>query len=115
MENLNIMTYFMVKSYMDGKKDSGDSCTKDEAIAYVKKLLLAATETVSPGKASKECYDCKYGSIFPGSSHHIKCSNLDPFMKGDEHGIKNGWFIYPLNFDPAWKIKNCINYERKSD
>lgn len=106
--------YFMTKCYKDGRKGGGNSCTEDEAMAHVKKLLNKATTTVSSGDASKECRSCKHGSIVPGSSHHLQCADPDPFMKGDDHGIKNGWFFYPLNFDPIWKTKECINHEKKA-
>jgi len=32
-------------------------------------------------------------------------------MVGNLHGIKNGWFFYPLLFDPTWKEVMCKNYE----
>jgi len=32
-------------------------------------------------------------------------------MTGNAHGVKNGWFIYPLLFDPIWKTKECDNFE----
>lgn len=32
-------------------------------------------------------------------------------MTGNQHGIKNGWFMYPLLFDPIWATKECNNLE----
>lgn len=26
------------------------------------------------------------------------------------HGIKNGWFIWPVNFDPTW-LENCDGFQ----
>jgi len=57
-----------------------------------------------------ECYSCKYRRTIPGDSH-IQCGNPDPKMKEVVHGIRSGWFIYPFNFDPVWKLKDCNNYE----
>ena len=57
----------------------------------------------------KECYSCKFRNSVPGSVHS-HCANPDPFMEGDEYGIEKGWFIYPLNFDPTWKLKQCSMY-----
>ena len=57
-----------------------------------------------------ECHLCKYKRELPGESH-ILCSNPDWSMRGHPHGIKNGWFIYPLVFDPVWKMKDCENFE----
>ena len=56
------------------------------------------------------CYKCKHKRSVPGNCH-IACANPDPKMSGDPHGIKNGWFIYPLLFDPIWKNKVCDNME----
>jgi hypothetical protein len=38
----------------------------------------------------------------------------DPAMTGDAHGIRNGWFIYPMLFDPVWRTKECSNWEKRS-
>lgn len=57
-----------------------------------------------------ECYHCKNRREVPGNAH-IRCNNPDPNMRGDSHGIRNGWFMYPLLFDPVWKERSCNNYE----
>lgn len=31
---------------------------------------------------------------------------------GDQHGIKNGWFNFPYNFDPIWLLE-CKGYREK--
>lgn len=59
-----------------------------------------------------ECYSCKHKREVPGNCH-IRCANPDDSMVGNAHGIKNGWFFYPLLFDPTWKEKDCANYESK--
>lgn len=59
-----------------------------------------------------ECYSCESKRSVPGNCH-IMCANPDPEMQGDPHGKKNGWFIYPLLFDPVWKQKDCSNYKAK--
>ena len=58
----------------------------------------------------QECYHCQHRRNMPGNCH-IKCVKPDPDMTGDEHGIKEGWFMYPFLFDPTWKTKKCSNYE----
>ena len=60
--------------------------------------------------AKDNCFKCKYKRNIPGDCH-IRCSNPDPDMKGHEHGVNNGWFMYPFNFDPTWKAKECSNFE----
>jgi hypothetical protein len=59
-----------------------------------------------------ECYSCRFRRNIPGDCH-IMCINPDKNMNGNPHGIKNGWFAYPFNFDPIWKDRLCFNYERK--
>lgn len=56
-----------------------------------------------------ECYNCEHQRKIPGDSH-ISCVKPDSSMKGDRHGIRNGWFFYPFNFDPTWKTKLCKKY-----
>ena len=83
------------------------------------------------------CYECKHRSGVSGSAHSrcnhpsIKTSPLGEIMgilgsvgrvtpmsaesnvkvKGNPHGIKNGWFNFPFNFDPIW-LENCDGYEK---
>ncbi len=57
-----------------------------------------------------ECYTCVHRRNIRGDAH-ISCANPDPEMQGHPYGIKSGWFIYPIKFDPAWKLYECNNYE----
>lgn len=59
-----------------------------------------------------ECYSCTHRHNIPGNAHS-QCTKPDPSMTGNIHGIKNGWFYYPINFDPTWKEKLCNNYQQK--
>lgn len=34
-------------------------------------------------------------------------------IKGDEHGIRHGWFIWPVNFDPTW-LEHCDGFTAKA-
>ena len=56
-----------------------------------------------------ECYSCTHKHNLPGECH-IQCDKPDANMVGNSHGIKNGWFIYPILFDPVWKERDCANY-----
>ncbi len=58
------------------------------------------------------CYNCVHRKTIPGDCH-TRCAKPDPDMTGDDHGIKNGWFCYPINFDPIWKTKDCVNFKNK--
>lgn len=63
---------------------------------------------------SNNCYKCKWKRSVAGNCH-IECVRPDPDMTGDPHGMKNGWFIYPMLFDPIWMTKECINFHDKED
>lgn len=58
----------------------------------------------------KQCYNCKSRRNVPGNEH-IACVNPDPEMTGHQHGIREGWFFYPILFDPIWGTKTCSNYD----
>lgn len=60
-----------------------------------------------------ECYKCIHKRDVPGDAH-IACSNPDFEMTGNSHGIRNGWFFYPLLFDPVWMTKKCNNFKEKT-
>ena len=61
-----------------------------------------------------DCYKCKYRDIIPGDCHsrcrHPKAGECN--IKGNEHGIKEGWFMWPFNFDPIW-LENCDGFKEK--
>jgi len=59
-----------------------------------------------------ECYSCVNRRSIPGDAHSL-CVKPDPTMTGNPHGVRSGWFLYPLNFDPVWKEKLCKTYEEK--
>lgn len=59
---------------------------------------------------TNECYSCVNKRSVPGSCHSA-CARPDPAMTGYEHGIRSGWFSYPINFEPVWKTKDCSNYQ----
>lgn len=92
-----------------------------EYIAFAKSLLMVASgrqakefsdNTTREEKSliMGECYKCKHRETVPGNCH-IKCAKPDADMTGNPHGIREGWFMYPLLFDPTWKTKKCDNFE----
>ena len=77
-----------------------------------------------------DCYKCKYRGDVPGDAHSC-CNypsndtgllsfytekNIDNrhklHIKADQHGVKMGWFAWPVNFDPVW-LENCDGFVQK--
>lgn len=54
----------------------------------------------------------KLMSIFAsvGRAPPIMKSSKDLGIKGNAHGISQGWFNFPYNFDPTW-LENCEGYK----
>lgn len=56
------------------------------------------------------CHQCAYREEVPGSAHS-RCvyawesSEVTP--RGDPHGIRNGWYLFPFNYDPTWGPDSC--------
>ena len=77
-----------------------------------------------------DCYKCKYRGNVAGDAHSccrypnndvgilsfFEKSNLENMeklnIKANSHGIRNGWFMWPVNFDPVW-LENCDGFEQK--
>jgi len=78
------------------------------------------------------CYTCAYRRELAGDAHS-SCDALGAqglpiamfFMagktefkagpvhvRGNTHGVRSGWFMWPLNFDPAW-LEICSLYQAK--
>ena len=55
-----------------------------------------------------DCYKCAHRREIPGSTHS-RCNNLAAKVRGTEHGIRKGWFMWPLNFDPVW-LEACDGF-----
>ena len=79
------------------------------------------------------CYECKYRGTVPGDCHsccrHPKVkSSHDTFagivdamlgkdkdtveelnIMADVHGVRSGWFFWPVNFDPTWLL-SCSGF-----
>lgn len=94
------------------------------------------------GNTKANCYECKHQWGVAGSAHSscrhpaFSAVNADPVFQvlallrstqrqglpsieseeckvvGNAYGIKMGWFMHPLNFDPVW-LESCTGFERK--
>ena len=81
-----------------------------------KMIYIAAKEIIAEISVENHCDvpDCRkcifcYQHSF---THHIACLNSFATVRGDKHGEKNGWFQYPINFDPIW-LNYCDGFKEK--
>jgi len=71
-----------------------------------------------PGDAHSCCNHPSLGSINEGEALCIAMLGLIKKttgaieVKGNRHGILNGWFMWPVNFDPVW-LETCTGYTKK--
>ena len=57
------------------------------------------------------CYQCSHRRDLPGNCHS-RCANAEAKVSAVEHGVKNGWFYWPMNFDPVWLV-SCTGFQQK--
>lgn len=58
--------------------------------------------------AKPNCYQCIHRGTIPADTHSC-CANLSAKVTGNAHGIRKGWFFWPLNFDPVW-LDSCDGF-----
>ncbi len=64
------------------------------------------------------CRQCAYRKDIPGDAHSrctFKWEDPSLMPKGNSHGIKNGWFMFPFNFDPLWGPDTCLGMSETKD
>lgn len=78
---------------------------------------------MSDKEPKPNCYQCVHRGSVPGSCHsscrHPQAS-LTAFFIGENplgvtanaHGIRKGWFVWPMDFDPVW-LETCSGFEVK--
>jgi len=59
-------------------------------------------------KNKPDCFTCVHRLSLPGNSHS-RCNKHEAKVTGDKHGIRMGWFLWPLNFDPVW-LESCDSW-----
>lgn len=83
-------------------------------------------------KQKPDCKKCKYARRNPGTAH-LSCHHPDSGCRpgvngfaellkgaqtgheklnivGHHHGVRNGWFFWPFDFDPTWLL-SCNGFE----
>ena len=91
-----------------------------------------SNNSCSNSEKKPNCYECEYKRTIPGDSHvqcvHPESATPDAQMTfiigGDRYtsgnltisakeiGINQGWFMWPINFDPVW-LKKCSGFKSK--
>ena len=79
-----------------------------------------------------QCYECKYRGKALGDAHSCcrypgnEVVMFDLFsekneknarrlhIKADACGVRNGWFYWPVNFDPVW-LTNCDGFTPRGE
>jgi hypothetical protein len=49
------------------------------------------------------CYECIHRCDVPGDAHS-QCNNKNAQVTASKHGVRRGWFMWPINFDPVWLV-----------
>lgn len=64
-------------------------------------------------KKKPNCHECIFKKSIPGDAH-ISCSSKTAIATGHPHGIKMGWFFFPVNFDPTW-LEECNSFKTEKE
>jgi hypothetical protein len=60
-----------------------------------------------------DCYKCVHRLNLPGDCHS-RCNNFESNVTAKAHGVRMGWFNWPLNFDPVW-LESCDGFSDKPE
>lgn len=82
------------------------------------------------GNTKRSCYECEHRRELIGDAHsscvHPSASpmallvfsagqtefrTLSLHVRGNTHGVRSGWFLWPLNFDPVW-LEICSGFQK---
>jgi len=80
------------------------------------KSIVQGHRDLYSSEKKPNCSRCVYKKNVPGNSH-IRCTHSHPHeinVHGDIHGMQNGWFIFPILFDPTWLL-SCDGYSPKEE
>jgi len=103
---------------------SGDGMTTYQLMDSCEELLAHIEEgggmMAHNSRKGPDCYACKFRTPVWHSAHS-GCAHPETLSGNPEkklgimavyHGIKNGWFDWPVNFDPVW-LENCTGFTDK--
>lgn len=102
-----------------------------DLLTVIKPEMVAVMKNIKVTRS--QCLSCVHRGSVPGSAH-VSCKhfeglfkkhNIDPLTgmlavnkidgmpKGDPHGISNGWYMFPYNYDPCWMLEDCHFYQNR--
>lgn len=77
-----------------------------------------------PPGSDVQCETCVYRRPVPGNAH-IECvfnwtralteKKVTMIPLGHTHGIKQGWYMFPILFDPVWTVIKCQAFSKVID
>lgn len=71
-----------------------------KAVKSVKKVIKSK-KVIKP--KTPNCHECVHRLSIPGDANS-RCNNHKAKVEGNQMGIRNNWFLWPINFDPVWLI-----------
>lgn len=74
---------------------------------------------MNQNKECGKCRECVYHNKIAGDAH-ISCildwnKSKHPIPKGNPHGIRMGWYMFPVNFDPIWQVTVCEEFSEEKN
>ncbi len=88
--------------------------TSEESLAAMACFALRGgrvpTQETKTATGETSCHACKHARSIPGNCH-IMCAKPCATVTGNPNGTERGWFMYPINFDPVWRMNECANFE----
>lgn len=60
--------------------------------------------------SKSNCYECIHRGALPGSCHS-RCRNISAKVKMNPYGVKSGWGLWPIDFDPIW-VESCDGFSQ---
>lgn len=71
-----------------------------------------------PGSAHSSCNVLKAKTGKPGgemmaamvmmTEGQVSLPDYDLLVQGNPHGVRSGWFMWPVDYDPAWLTKCTV-------
>lgn len=66
--------------------------------------------------SKKHCWNCAYRKEIPGDAHFACIRSFTDVKppEQDPYGVRGGWCMFPINFDPTW-LGKCDGFSEMKD